>query len=80
MINFVPNPDRLRVDTEIKLLEKDGTEVIVPIIILVKLDKATEKQQSQLYTIVYNLFNKRFTVNKQPKQPIVVKKPWYKFW
>ena len=79
MINFVPNPDRLRVDTEIKLIEKDGTEVIIPVIILVKLDKATERQQSQIYTIVYNLFNKRFTVNKKPKEPIV-EKPWYKFW
>ena len=79
MINFVPNPDRFRVDTEIKIIEKDGSELIIPVMIIVKADKLNEIQQSYLHRVVYNLFNKRFIVNNQSKPP-TVEKPWYKFW
>lgn len=79
MINFVPNPDRFRVDTEIKIIEKDGSELIIPVMIIVKADKLNEIQQSYLHRVVYNLFNKRFIVNKQSSPP-TVEKPWYKFW
>ncbi len=78
MINFVPNPDRFRVDTEIKIIEKDDSELIIPVMIIVKADKLNEIQQSYLHRVVYNLFNKRFIVNKQPKLPI--EKPRWKFW
>jgi hypothetical protein len=78
MINFIINPDRFRVDTEIKIIEKDGSELIIPVMIIVKADKLNEIQQSYLHRVVYNLFNKRFIVNKQPKLPI--EKPWWKFW
>lgn len=79
MINFIINPDRFHVDTEIKIIEKDGSELIIPVMIIVKADKLNEIQQSYLHRVVYNLFNKRFIVNKQSKPP-TVEKPWYKFW
>lgn len=79
MINFIFNPERLRVDTEIKIIEQDGTEIIVPVIITVKVDKFNEKQQNYIYKIVYNLFNKKFNIDKRPK-PNVIKKPFWKFW
>jgi hypothetical protein len=79
MINFLTNPDRFRVDTLIKIIEKDGTELMIPVVIIVKADKLNEVQQSYLHRVVYNLFNKKFIVNTKPKQPIV-EKPWYKFW
>lgn len=78
MINFVPNPDRFRVDTEIKIIEKDGSELIIPVMIIVKADKLNEIQQSYLHKVVYNLFNKKFIVNKTSKQHI--EQPWWKFW
>ena len=62
----------------LKIIEKDGSELIIPVMIIVKADKLNEIQQSYLHRVVYNLFNKRFIVNKQPKLPI--EKPWWKFW
>jgi hypothetical protein len=79
MINFLTTPDRFRVDTLIKIIEKDGTELMIPVVIVVKADKLNEVQQNYLHRVVYNLFNKKFIIDKKPKQPII-KKAWYKFW
>jgi hypothetical protein len=78
MLRHQYHPNQLRIDTTIKIIEADGTETTAPVVILVGLSKVNEKQQYNIYKIVNTLFNKEFTLDRQPKpQP---KKPWWKLW
>ena len=51
MIRYHVNPDQLRVDTTIKIIEADGTETVAPVIVLVGLSKVDDKQQYNIYKI-----------------------------
>jgi hypothetical protein len=78
MINYIQNPYRIRVDTSIKVIEKDGSEYSVPVVIIVKMEKLNNKQQVGLHSIVHNIFNKRFVIDKKEKPKS--NKDWWKFW
>ena len=79
MIRYHVNPDQLRVDTTIKIIESDGTETTVPVIVMVSLNKIENKQQGNVYKIVNRLFNREFLLDRRmPTTPI--KKSWWKFW
>ncbi len=80
MMNFIYNPDRFRVDTEIKIYEPDGSEITVPVVVIIKVDKLNDKQQSLLHRITYGLFNKKFIIDKRIKETPPVKKSRWKFW
>ena len=77
MINYIQNPYRIRVDTSIKVMEKDGSEYSVPVVVIIKMEKLQDKQQAGLHHIVHNIFNKRFIVDKSIKSD---NKSWWKFW
>lgn len=76
MINFIHNPDRIRIDTDI-IINEDDKRIVVPVVIYIKIQNLEEKHQSKLWRISYNLFNKTFIVNKNIKK---TKKPWWNFW
>jgi hypothetical protein len=77
MIRHTFHPNQLRVDTTIKIIEKDGTEITAPVTVIVGLAKVDEKQQYNIYKIVSRLFNKEFTLDRRN---VIPKKPWYQFW
>ena len=77
MIRHISNPDQLRVDTTIKIIEADGTETTAPVVILVGLSKVEDKQQFNVYKIANRLFNREFTLDRRS---IVPKKKWWKLW
>ena len=79
MIRHIAHPEQLRIDTTIKIIEKDGTETIAPIVILVGLSKVNDKQQYNIYKISNQLFNRDFTLDKRIKATSP-KKPWWKIW
>jgi len=77
MIRHISNPEQLRVDTTIKIIEKDGTEIIAPVVVLIGLSKIEDNQQYNIYKIASRIFNKEF---KLDRRGLIPKKPWYKFW
>jgi hypothetical protein len=79
MIRLLHHPDQLRVDTQIKIIEKDGTETTVPVAILVGISKVKDKQQYNIYRIVDHMFNRDFLIDKRIKAS-APKKSWWKFW
>jgi hypothetical protein len=79
MIRVQHHPEQLRIDTQIKLIDKDGTETIASVLVLVSLSHVTEKQQYNIYKISNSVFNRDFTIDKRIKATSP-KKPWYKFW
>ena len=79
MIRYHVNPDQLRVDTTIKIIESDGTETVAPVIVLVGLTKVDHKQQGNIYKIVNGLFNRELLLDRRIKSTSP-RKPWYKFW
>jgi hypothetical protein len=78
MIRLNQSHHQIRIDTTIKILEKDGTEVTAPVIILIGLNKVKEKDQYNILKIASSLFNKEFKLDRRPKD--TPEKPWYKFW
>jgi len=78
MIRHQSHPDQLRVDTTIKIIDKDGIETIAPVTILVGLSKVDNKRQYDIYKIANRLFNKEFTLDRR-NLVTPPKKPWYKF-
>jgi hypothetical protein len=72
-----PHPDQLRIDTTIKIIAKDGTETIAPVVVIVGLTKVDNYQQSNIYRIANSIFNKEFVLDRRNKPS---KKPWYQFW
>ena len=77
MIRHQSNPEQLRVDTTIKIIEKDGTEIIAPVVVLIGLSNIEDNQQYNIYKIASRIFNKEFTLDRRNLLP---KKKWYKFW
>jgi hypothetical protein len=77
MIRLNESTKQIRVDTTIKIIEKDGTEVTVPVVVLVGISKLNEQQHYNIYKIANILFNKEFILNRQPLTP---KKSWWKLW
>lgn len=79
MIRHLSHPEQLRVDTTIKIIEKEGTETTAPVVILVGLSKVDNQQQYNIYKIANRLFNKEFTLDRRTL-PSTPKKPWWKLW
>jgi hypothetical protein len=79
MIRHQHHPDQLRIDTNIKIIESDGTETISPVVVLVGLSKVENKQQYNIYKIANKLFNREFTLDRRIKLSSQ-KKPWWKLW
>ena len=77
MIRLSQSNHQIRVDTTIKIIQKDGTEISVPVVILVGLNRVEEKNQYSFYKISNTLFNKDFILDRRPKTS---KKPWWKIW
>jgi len=78
MINYIYNPYRIRVDTSIKVIEKDGSEYTVPVVVIIKMEKLQDKKQVRLHNVVHSIFNKMFIVDKNIKP--TNNKNWWKFW
>ena len=79
MIRHQYHLNQLRVDTQIKIIEEDGTETTASVVVLVGLNKVDDKQQYNIYRIVNNAFNRDFTLDRRIKASSP-KKPWWKFW
>jgi hypothetical protein len=75
MLRFNQSTNQIRIDTNIKYIDKDGTEVTAPVMILVGVNKVSKKHQYNIYRIVNSLFNKQFISDRRP-----VPKPWWKVW
>lgn len=78
MIRQSHHPNQLRIDTDIKIIESDGTETTAPVVILVGLSKVDNKRQYDIYKIVNKLFNREFILDRRLKNH--PKKPWWKLW
>ena len=78
MIRLLHRPDQLRIDTQMKIVEADGTETSAPVVIIIGLAKVEEKQQFNIYKIANSIFNKEFILDRRPKPP--TKKSWWGFW
>lgn len=78
MIRSLHNPKQIRIDSTIKLIDKEGKETSVPVVILVGLNKVEENKIYDIYKITKYLFDKEFVLNKKEKVTIP-KKPWWKF-
>ena len=79
MIRLTHNPDQLKVTNQIKIIDKDGTEIIVPIVVIVGIAKIKDKQQYNIYRLVEYMFDRDFVIDKRIKAT-APKKPWWKFW
>jgi hypothetical protein len=77
MIRLNHSHHQIRIDTTIKIIEKDGTEVTAPVIVIVDLKKIEEKQQYNIFKLANGLFNKPFTLNRIPTP---IKKAWWRVW
>ena len=78
MIRLNQSHHQIRIDTTIKIIEKDGTEVTAPVLVIVYLDNIKEKHQYNIYKLASSLFNRSFTLNRTTSAP--VKKEWWKVW
>ena len=76
MLRFNQSTNQIRIDTTLKYIDKDGTEVTAPVMVLVGVNKLSKKHQYTVFRMVGSLFNKELTLDHRP-QP---KKPWYKLW
>lgn len=83
MIRLNQSHHQIRIDTTIKIIEKDGTEVTAPVMVIIDLKKIQEKHQHNIYKLSNSIFNKMFLLNRikiaQAKET-PIKKSWYKFW
>lgn len=78
MIHFNHERTQVRVDTTIKIINKDGTEVIAPVVVLINTLKVEEKEKYNIYRIANGVFNKELTLDRRPKD--TSKKSWWKIW
>jgi hypothetical protein len=79
MIRHQLHPDQLKVNTSIKIIDKDGTETVAPVVVIVGTAKVKDKQQYNIYKIVNYIFNRDFVIDKRIKATSP-KKKWWKFW
>lgn len=77
MIRFNQSTNQIRIDTTIKIIEKDGTEVIAPMMILIGINKVANKHHYNIYKWATSIFHKIFVINRQDFH---IKKAWYRFW
>ena len=75
MLRFNQSTNQIRIDTTIKIIDTDGTEVTAPVMILVGVNKVPKKHQYSMYKIANSLFNKELISDRRP-----VPKPWWKVW
>ena len=82
MLRFNQSTNQIRIDTTIKIIEKDGTEVVAPVVVIVYLNKVEEKYQHNIYKLSNSLFNKIFLLDriKVAKTKQTPPKPWWKMW
>ena len=78
MIRLNQSHHQIRIDTTIKIIEKDGTEVTAPVLVIVYLDTVKEKHQYNIYKLASSLFNRSFVLDR--KKPIPIKKAWWRVW
>jgi len=76
MLRFNQSTNQIRIDTTIKYIDKDGTEVTAPVLVLVGVNKLNKKHQYTVCRMVESLFNKELTLDHRPHP----KKSWYKIW
>lgn len=79
MIHFNHDRTQIRIDTIIKIIDKDGVEVMSPVVILIGTSKLEEKNKFNIYKIANGLFHKEFILDRRKKES-PKKKPWFKFW
>ncbi len=79
MIRHQSHPEQLRIDTTIKIIDRDGKETVAPVTILVGLSKLDNHQQYNIYQITSRIFNKEFTLDRRTPT-LIPKKSWWKFW
>jgi hypothetical protein len=77
MLRFNQSTNQIRIDTTIKIIDTDGTEVTAPVMILVGVNKVSKKHQYSIYRIVNSLFNKQFVSDRRK---LATKAPWWKIW
>jgi hypothetical protein len=83
MIRLNQSTHQIRIDTTIKIIEKDGTEITAPVVVLVGLKQIKDEKQYAFYKIANSVFNKEFRLDRiklaQAKET-PVKKAWWKVW
>ena len=79
MIRHQSHPDQLRIDTTIKIIEKDGTETIAPVLILVGLSKVDADQHQNVIKIANRAYNRDLLLDRRIKAT-APKKSWWKLW
>jgi hypothetical protein len=77
MLRFNQSTNQIRIDTNIKYIDKDGTEVTAPVMILIGVNKVPKKYQYSIYKIANSLFNKQFVSDRRK---LMSKPPWWKIW
>lgn len=77
MLRFNQSTNQIRVDTTIKIIDKDGTEATAPVMILIGVNKVPKKYQYSIYKIANSLFNKQFVSDRRK---LATKAPWWKIW
>jgi hypothetical protein len=76
MIRLNESTKQIRVDTVIKIIEQDGTEVTALVTILVGVNRVKEDKWYNIYKIANILFNKDFILDRR----LTPKKSWWKIW
>ena len=76
MIRLNESTKQIRVDTSIKVIEQDGTEVTALVTVLIGVNRVKEDKWYDIYKIANTLFNKDFILDRR-EQP---KKVWWKIW
>lgn len=77
MIKINHHHHQIRVDSTMKIIEKDGTEITAPVVILIGLSKVESKHHYNIYRMASAIFNKNFILDRHKPQS---KKPWWKMW
>ena len=96
MIKINQRTSQIKVETVIKVIDKNGTEVIAPVTLVVDISKVENKHVGTIYNLTNTLFNKKFLLDRiklakkqdqpepQPEPvvepPVEHKKPWWKVW
>ena len=76
MIRLNESTKQIRVDTSIKVIEQDGTEVTALVTVLIGVNRVKEDKCYNIYKIANTLFNKDFILDRR-EQP---KKVWWRIW
>ena len=94
MIKINQRTSQIKVETVIKVIDKNGTEVIAPVTLVVDISKVENKHVGTIYNLTNTLFNKKFLLDRiklakkqeqlEPEPivepPVEQKKSWWKMW